>query len=82
MDQEKKLLDLVAHSNTLEVSHGTVEEFWNGIKESFDDVTIGLEARLMLLKLLKEIFYQVVDMEDLEKPVLPMLAASRTARQG
>lgn len=82
MDQEKTLLDLVARSNTLEVSHGTVEEFWNGIKESFDDVTIGLEARLMLLKLLKEVFYQVVDMEDLEKPVLPMLAASRAARQG
>ncbi len=82
MDQEKQLLDLVAQSNTLEVNHGTVEEFWNGIKESFDDVVIGLEARLMLLKLLKEVFYQVVDMEDLEKPVLPMLAASRTAKQG
>ncbi|MFA5206147.1 MAG: hypothetical protein WC708_17255 [Lentisphaeria bacterium] len=82
IDQEKQLLDQVAQSNTLEVNHGTVEEFWSGLKETFDDVIIGLEARLMLLKLLKEIFYQVVEMDDLEKPVLPMLAPSRSPRQG
>jgi len=71
MTLEKGLIDQVSQSNTREVMDGAAEEFWMNLKESFDDVIIGLEARLMLLKLLKEIFYQVVDMKALEDAVIP-----------
>lgn len=68
---EKTLVDHVAHSDTLEVAGGSAAEFWEGLKDDFDDVLIGLEARLMLLKLVREIFYTALDAETLEAARLP-----------
>ncbi|MFA4943506.1 MAG: hypothetical protein WC789_02250 [Lentisphaeria bacterium] len=74
---EQALVAQVAHSNTLEVAHGAAEDFWNSLKEPFDDVVIGLEARLMLLKLLREIFFQTLAATDLEAPRLPAFAGAK-----
>ena len=77
MAQEKEIIDQVAQSNTLEVAHGTADDFWEKLKEPLEDVVIGLEARVMLLKLIREIFYQIVTLEDLETPQLGKLVAGK-----
>jgi DNA repair exonuclease SbcCD ATPase subunit len=71
MGLERELVDKVAQSNTLEVATGGVEEFWRALTDAFGDVRISLEARLVLLNMLQEIFYQVLEIEDLEEGVLP-----------
>ena len=70
METEKQLVENIAQSHTREVVSGDVEEFWRELTDMFEDVRIGLEARTVLLKMLHEIFYQVLEMEDLEQPKL------------
>jgi DNA repair exonuclease SbcCD ATPase subunit len=67
MSLERELVDKIAQSNTLEVAAGGVEEFWRTLTDAFGDVRISLEARLVLLNMLQEIFYQVLELEDLEE---------------
>jgi len=74
--QEAQLVIQVAQSNTLEVMSGTSNEFWHGLKDPFDDVIIGLEARLILLKLLQEIFFELFETDDLEVDQLPKKATA------
>ena len=71
LESERELIEHVAQSNTLEVAGGNAEAYWTNLKEPFEDVIIGVEARMMLLKLLREIFYQAIEIEDLEAPKLP-----------
>ena len=80
MTLEKALVEQVAHSDTLEVATGSAEEFWEGIKDDFDDALIGLEARLMLLKLIREIFYTALDAETLEAAKLPAAAFAKSSK--
>ena len=80
MTQEGELIEKMAQSNTLEVMDGSAEDFWHGLKDTFDDVIIGMEARLMLLKLLQEIFFEMFETEELEGDLLPKkLTAARKA---
>ncbi len=72
MGLERELINRIAQSNTLEVASGGVEEFWRALTDAFGDVRISLEARLVLLTMLQEIFYQVLEMEDLEESFLPL----------
>lgn len=74
--QETQLISQVAQSNTLEVMSGTAVEFWHELKDPFEDVVIGLEARLILLKLLQEIFFELFDTDDLEMDMLPKKATA------
>lgn len=69
---ENELLSSIAESNIREVANGDVEGFWSSLTDKFNDVVISLEARLVLIKMLQEIFYQVLDMEDLEKAKIPV----------
>lgn len=69
MARERELLNSIAQSNVLEVSQGDVEGYWRGLTDSFEDAHIGLEARVILLRMIQEIFYQVIEMEDLEQPM-------------
>ena len=66
-EQEKQLVDAVAESDTREVQNGQIQDYWDNLKDSFEDVYIGLEARSILLKLMQEVFYQTFDLEILEK---------------
>jgi len=68
---ERELIKNIAQSNSLEVMNGDVDAYWMGLTDAFGDVQISLEARGVLLKMLHEIFYQVIDMEDLKEAVIP-----------
>ena len=72
MGLERELVDKIAQSNTLEVASGGVETFWRALTDAFGDVRISLEARLVLLNMLQELFYQVMEMEQLEESFLPL----------
>lgn len=64
--RERSLVHKIAQSNTLEVATGNVDDYWRGLTDAFEDVQIGLEARAVLLRMLHEIFYQVLEIKDLE----------------
>ena len=71
MASEKDLVHHIAQSNTLEVMAGDPADYWQSLTDAFEDVHIGLEARSILLQMVHEIFYQVIEMEDLEAPQIP-----------
>ncbi|MFW5996785.1 MAG: hypothetical protein ACOCQP_02115 [Lentisphaeria bacterium] len=71
VQQEKELISIIAESDTKEVENGNIEAFWQGLTDHFEDVTISLEARTILLQLLHEIFYRTLSMEELEKGIAP-----------
>ncbi len=75
MRKEEELIQAVSESNTREVMSGGVEEYWLNMTDAFEDVRISLEARCILLKMLHEIFYQVLEMDDLEEPIVPKKSA-------
>ncbi len=75
--KEKALIEAVAQSNTQEVVTGDVSAFWQGLTDSFEDVVIGLEGRTVMVRMLQDIFYQVLEAEDLEVPKIPQKANSR-----
>lgn len=70
-DEETRLVRAVAQSDVLEVQSGDIEDYWRSLTDVFEDVHISLEARTILLRVLQEIFYQTLEMEDLEKAKLP-----------
>ncbi len=78
--REKALIHSVARSNTLEVKSGSIEEYWNSLTDAFQDVQIGLEARVILLRVLHEIFYQVLEMDDLKTPRIASIVAKKNKR--
>ncbi len=69
-EREKALVESIARSNTLEVQSGGIADYWAGLADTFEDVFIGLEARAIMLKMLQEIFYQTLDLQDLDEPLL------------
>ncbi|MBN2451577.1 MAG: hypothetical protein JXR77_14405 [Lentisphaeria bacterium] len=71
MAREKELVNGIAQSNSHEVMAGDVESYWLALTDAFGDVQISLEARGVILKMLQEIFYQVLEMKDLEEPYVP-----------
>lgn len=68
---ERDLIRSIAQSNSLEVMSGDMQGYWTGLTDAFGDVQISLEARSVILKMLHEIFYQVIEMEDLKEAVIP-----------
>ena len=68
---ERELIKSIAQSNSLEVMKGDMQGYWTGLTDAFGDVQISLEARSVVLKMLHEIFYQVIEMEDLKEAVIP-----------
>ncbi len=68
---EEELIRLISQSNTLEVIDGDLEGFWNIVSELFSDVQINLEARLFMVGLLQELFFQNLDLSDLKDSVIP-----------
>jgi hypothetical protein len=69
--EESELLAAISESDTREVENGEVEQYWLSLTDTFEDVHIGLEARALLLRMLQEIFYQTIEMKDLEESTVP-----------
>ena len=80
LSQEQELIQNIAQSETREVESGNIEDFWQSLTDDFEDVTISLEARTILLQLLNEIFYRTLTMKDLENSKAPGQAKSSTAK--
>ncbi len=74
--QERHLIEQVAQSDTLEVKDGDIEAFWNGLSETFEDVHIGLEARNIMVQMIREIFYQTLDLKNLKAAKVPASVAT------
>ncbi|MDT8391150.1 MAG: hypothetical protein RRC34_11640 [Lentisphaeria bacterium] len=70
-DEETRLIQAIAQSDVLEVRNGDIEGYWRQLTDVFEDVHISLEARDILLRVLQEIFYQTLDIDDLKKVALP-----------
>lgn len=81
MSNEKELIAAIAKSNTHEVMGGGVEAYWLSLTDVFEDVRIGLEARCILLKMLHEVFYQVIELGDLTVPCIPRGAPKTKAKK-
>lgn len=63
--KEQKLIAAIAESDVREIADGSAKDYWEKLSEDFEDAAICLEARLMLLKLLEEIFYSSINDEAL-----------------
>jgi len=74
---ERDLIKKISRSNTLEVQNGDVESFWSELGDAFADVRINLEARIFMLGMLHDIFFQVFSEEALAEPVLPAAKAQK-----
>ena len=70
-EEETRLVKAVAQSDVLEVQSGDIEGYWRQLTDVFEDVHISLEARDILLRVLQEIFYQTLEIDDLKKVKLP-----------
>lgn len=70
-DAETALIKHLANSNVEEVANGDLDAFWEKVDEDFIDVRIGLEARLVLLDTIHEIFFQIYSADDLKKATIP-----------
>ena len=79
---EKDLVDNIAKSNTREVQAGNMDDYWRALNEMFADVVINLEARMAMLGMLQDIFFQQLEDEDLEEPILGKVKAKKaTSKQ-
>lgn len=63
---ERDLVEAIAESSTREMMNGDAGEFWQGVKDNFDDVLVSLEARMAMLGILQDVFFQNMENEDLE----------------
>lgn len=77
--QERLLVERIAKSDTLEVQGGNVDAYWSDLTDLFEDVHIGLEARNILLQMLREVFYQTLDLKNLKDAKIP--ASMATAKR-
>lgn len=62
---ESRLIKAIAESSTAEVCASSINDYWNGIRDQFAEVQTGLEARIVLLGLLQDIFYQTLESDTL-----------------
>ncbi len=67
---ENALIDGIVKSESQEMMNGSADDYWEGLKELFPDVIMTLEARIAMLNILQEIFYQTFSDESLEEPLL------------
>ncbi len=74
-EQERRLIESIANSDTYEVETGDVEGYWRDLEDTFEDVQIGLESRTILVQLIHEICYQTLELKDLQKDTVPAAMA-------
>ncbi len=77
---ETALIQKIANSNTLEVSNGDMEGFWNEVKDAFTEVQTSLEARVFMMGFLHELLFAIYSPEQLATPTIPTTTkAKKTA---
>ena len=78
--RELTLIDAIAKSSVNELEKGTIEDYWQNIAQMFPEVQIDLEARITMLSILQDIFYQNYTDEELQTPVIPSKNAKKTKK--
>lgn len=63
---EQDLVNAIAKSTERELANGSISDYWSGLADQFSDVIINLEARIAMLGILQEIFFQTYSDEDLK----------------
>ena len=64
--KENALIEAIAKSTENEIINGSIKEYWASLAELFPNVQLSLEARLAMLSILQDIFYQSYTDEDLQ----------------
>lgn len=67
---ERDLVTAIAKSTERELQNGSIQDYWGGLAEAFDEVMVNLEARSALLGMLRDIFFQTFSDEELQEPTL------------
>ncbi len=62
---ENELVNAIVKSSERELITGSVKDYWQEISTRFPDVLLSLEARMAMLSILQDIFYQNYTDEDL-----------------
>jgi len=67
---ERDLITSITKSTERELLNGSIQDYWGGLTENFDEVLLNLEARSALLGMLRDIFFQTFSDEELRDPTL------------
>ena len=78
--KELTLIDAIAKSSVRELEKGTIEDYWQNIADMFPEVQIDLEARIIMLNILQDIFYQNYTDAELQTAVIPPKPAKKTKK--
>ena len=65
------LIKKLANSSMEELASDDINGYWQEIGNQFKDVLLNLEARLALLTILQDLFFQTLEMSDLDVSKLP-----------
>ncbi|MBR4675485.1 MAG: hypothetical protein IKP00_13555 [Victivallales bacterium] len=66
--KENALIEAIAKSTENEIINGSIKDYWKELADLFPDVQTSLEARIAMLSILQDIFYQTYTDEDLKTP--------------
>jgi len=79
--KERDLVDAIAKSTEKELLNGSINEYWQGLAEQFGEVLTNLEARMAMLSILQDIFFQTYTDEDLHSSsIVPKAAKAKKKR--
>lgn len=68
---DASLIKKISKSSLEELATGDIHGYWKVVLDEFAEVQLNLEARLALINMMQNIFFQTLDMEDLETSKLP-----------
>ena len=68
---DSALITKLANSSMEELATGDIDGYWQEIGNQVKEVQLNLEARLALLNVLQDIFFQTLEMSDLDVSKIP-----------
>jgi small-conductance mechanosensitive channel len=78
--KENALIEAIAKSTENEIINGSIKDYWANLAEMFPDVQTSLEARIAMLSILQDIFYQSYTDEDLQTPTVVPKTTKKTKK--
>ena len=71
------LVKKLANSSMEELASGDINGYWQEIGNQFKEVLQSLEARLALLTVLQDLFFQTLEMSDLDASKIPVKSKAK-----
>ena len=68
---DASLIKKLANSSMEELATGDINAYWQEVSGQFKDVVQNMEARLALLNIMQDLFFQTLEMSDLDVAKLP-----------